>query len=538
MSGHRQPERAARDGAVPDDALLEIRTVAAPEAVEGAGRERPGRVVALCLGGTGVVLLVVVLSTWWAGSRLPAAYSVDSMGVVDLGHGRGAAGQGHSHDGSGGGGAAPAARVRVTDLRADPARPADVLVELTARAGPVTLADGRTVEGYSLNGTSPGPVVRAGQGDMVEVVVRNESVAAGMTLHWHGMSVPNAADGVAGVTQDAIAVGQTYVYRFVARDAGTYWYHSHNVSHEQVLRGLLGAVVVQPAGLPVDPPARTQVVALVHTYGGVRTINGHAGQSRVPAAPGALVRVRVINTDNGPMPVWVSGAGFQVVAIDGSEVNQPQALEGRSVVLTAGARADLLVPVPPSGAAAVEVAGAALVLGDGPVPSSPAPREQVDLLTYGLPAAVGFDPEAPDRRYEYRIGRSIGFLDGRPGMWWTINDAMFPDVPMFVIGRGEVGRFTISNGTGEVHPMHLHGHRMLVLSRNGVPATGSPWWVDSLNVEPGQTYETAFLADNPGIWMDHCHNLPHAAEGLVAHLMYEAVTTPFVIGGDHANEPE
>ena len=499
---------------------------------------RPGRILALCLGGAGVVLLLVVLSTWWAGSRLPAAYSVDSMGVVDLGLGRdAAAGPSHSHGGSGGGGA-PAATVSVTDLRADPDRPADVRVELTARAGPVMLADGRTVQGYSLNGTSPGPVVRAVQGDMVEVVVRNETVAAGMTLHWHGMSVPNAADGVAGVTQDAIAVGQAHVYRFVARDAGTYWYHSHNVSHEQVLRGLLGAVVVQSAGRPAKPQAATEVVALVHTYGGVRTINGRAGQSRVPAAPGAPVRVRVINTDSGPMPVWVSGAGFQVAAIDGSEVNEPQAVDGRSVVLTAGARADLLVRVPDSGAAAVEVAGTSLVLGDGPAPSSPAPQEQVDLLSYGQPAPVGFDPEAPDRRYEYRIGRSFGFLDGRPGMWWTINGAMFPDVPMFVIGQGEVGRFTISNDSSEVHPMHLHGHRMLVLSRNGVPATGSPWWVDSLNVEPGQTYETAFLADNPGIWMDHCHNLPHAAQGLVAHLMYQGLTTPFVIGGDHANEPE
>lgn len=532
MPGQRQPERAWPDGAV-----LEGRTApgAEPEAVEAGGGVRPGRILALCLGGAGVVLLLVVVSTWWAGSRMPAAYSVDSMGVVDLGQGRHAAG--HLHGGSAPGGA-PAATVSVTDLRADPARPANVRVELTARAGQVALADGRTVEGYSLNGSSPGPVVRAAQGDLVEVAVRNESVAAGMTLHWHGMSVPNAADGVAGVTQDAIAVGQTYVYRFVARDAGTYWYHSHQVSHEQVRGGLLGAVVVQPSGRSAEPQAETEAVALVHTYGGVRTINGGAGQSRVPAVPGAPVRVRVINTDNGPMPVWVSGAGFQVAAIDGSEVNRPPAVNGRSVVLTAGARADLVVQVPASGAAAVEVAGSSLVLGDGAAPSSPAPREQVDLLTYGLPAPVGFDPDAPDRRYGYRIGRAIGFLDGRPGVWWTVNGAMFPDVPMFVIGRGEVGRFTISNDSGEVHPMHLHGHRMLVLSRNGVPATGSPWWVDSLNVEPGQTYETAFLADNPGIWMDHCHNLPHAVDGLVAHLMYQGVTTPFVIGGDHANEAE
>lgn len=521
-------------GQRPADAGLEA---ARPAGAAPGGGVRSGRIVAYCLGGAGIVMAVVVLATAWVGSRMPAAYSVDSMGVVDLGLGSTAVGQGHDHGARSHGGG-PAPDVSVTDLRADPARPADVRVELTARAGPVILADGRTVAEYSVNGSSPGPAVRAVQGDLVEVAVRNESVAAGMTLHWHGMSVPNAADGVAGVTQDAIAVGQTYVYRFVARDAGTYWYHSHQVSHEQVRRGLLGAVVVQPAGRLSDLQAATEVVALVHTYGGVRTINGRAGQSRAPAAPGATVRVRVINTDNGPMPVWVSGAGFQVAAIDGSQVNRPQALAGRSVVLTAGARADLLVQVPDSGAAAVEVAGTSLVLGDGPAPSSPAPQDHVDLLTYGQSEPVGFNPAAPDRRYEYRIGRSVGFLDGRPGIWWTVNGAMYPDVPMFVIGRGEVGRFTISNDSSEVHPMHLHGHRMLVLSRDGIPATGSPWWVDSLNVEPGQTYETAFIADNPGIWMDHCHNLPHAADGLVAHLMYEGVSTPFVMGGDHANEPE
>ena len=74
--------------------------------------------------------------------------------------------------------------------------------------------------------------------------------------------------------------------------------------------------------------------------------------------------------------------------------------------------------------------------------------------------------------------------------------------------------------------MHLHGHHAVVLARDGVPATGSPWWVDSLNAEDGHTYDIAFVADNPGLWMDHCHNLAHPAEGLMAHLMYSGVTTP------------
>ena len=166
------------------------------------------------------------------------------------------------------------------------------------------------------------------------------------------------------------------------------------------------------------------------------------------------------------------------------------------------------------------------------------PTEELDLLGYGSPADVGFDVEAADRSFDYDIGRRPGFLDGKPGMWWTVNGRMWPDVPMYVVAEGDVVRMRIHNGSSEAHPMHLHGHHAVVLSRNGDPATGSPWWVDSLDVGPDDTYEIAFLADNPGVWMDHCHNLPHAAEGLVAHLMYDGVTTPYVVGGDTANQPE
>jgi FtsP/CotA-like multicopper oxidase with cupredoxin domain len=79
---------------------------------------------------------------------------------------------------------------------------------------------------------------------------------------------------------------------------------------------------------------------------------------------------------------------------------------------------------------------------------------------------------------------------------------------------------------------------VVVLARNGVAATGSPWWVDSLNVLADQTYDNAFEADNPGLWMDHCHNLPHAREGLVAHLMYDGVSSSFLVGGPRGNQPE
>jgi FtsP/CotA-like multicopper oxidase with cupredoxin domain len=120
----------------------------------------------------------------------------------------------------------------------------------------------------------------------------------------------------------------------------------------------------------------------------------------------------------------------------------------------------------------------------------------------------------------------------------TLNGHMFPDVPMYMVAEGDVVTMHISNSSGELHPMHLHGHHAVVLSRNGIRATGSPWWVDSLNVGDGESYDIAFVANNPGLWMDHCHNLTHAAEGLVAHLMYQGVTEQYTVGGASANEPE
>jgi FtsP/CotA-like multicopper oxidase with cupredoxin domain len=474
---------------------------------------------------TGATLLVLGPLGWlWQASLLPQAYSIMSMGYADRG---GATGL--EHVGHGG--------RSITDLVADRDRTADVSVTLTARKQRFRLASGRTVDGYTLNGQSPGPVIQARAGQLVQVRLVNESVPEGVSLHWHGVDVPNAEDGVAGVTQDAVRPGGEHVYRFVADQAGTFWYHSHQVSHEQVARGLFGALVVLPpaAAAPVD------VVALAHLYTGTRTVNGDAGL-RVPAAPGTTARIRVINTDNGPMSVWVSGAPFRVVAVDGTDVHEPSEVRDVSVLVTAGGRVDLEVTMPAGGTPVrVQLGGpTSVVLGSATADPAAVsqPAKALDLLTYGTHAPLGFDPATADRTFQYDIGRRPGFVDGKPGFFWTINGHLFPDIPMFMVTEGDIVRMSVSNHSGEVHPMHLHGHHAVVLSRDGVPATGSPWWFDSLNVGDGESYEIAFVADNPGIWADHCHNLPHAVDGLIAHLMYEGYTTPFVVGGASGNNPE
>ena len=470
------------------------------------------------------LVVLAPLGWFWWESLLPGTYSALDMGYVDYGGGP----AGHHMSGMPG---------RSVDAIVEPTtRPPDVDVTLVARKEPFRLGSGKVIDGYTLNGASPGPVIHAVQGQLVQVRLVNESVPGGVTLHWHGVDVPNADDGVAGVTQDAVPIGATFTYRFVAGQVGTFWYHSHQVGHEQVERGLLGALVITPRG---GTAGVADALALVHLYDGQRTINGTPGDVAFPAAAGTRVRVRVIDTDNAPMAVWVGGSPFRVVAVDGTDLNGPTSVQDTAVTVTAGGRADLEITMPPDGSGVrVETGGAALVLGAAPGPRVSRPVRTLDLLSYGTPTPLAFDPATADRHFDYEIGRRPGLLDGLPGLWWTINGHLFPDVPMFVVAAGDVVAMRIANHSGEVHPMHQHGHHAVVLARNGVAATGSPWWVDSLNVEDGESYDIAFVADNPGVWMDHCHNLPHAQQGLVAHLMYEGVTTPYLVGGTSDNDPE
>ena len=477
-----------------------------------------------------VTLAVVVpLAVLWRGSRMPSSYSALQMGRMDLGGGPGT-GQGMSHGMHG---------VSVRDLDTPAGRTADVVVRLTARQGQMKLADGTTLGGYTLNGTSPGPQIEATVGQLVEVHVRNANVDQGIALHWHGVDVPNAEDGVAGVTQDAIEPGQEHTYRWVAPHAGTFWYHSHQVSHEQVSRGLLGPLVIHPA----TPAQGVQdVVALEHLYAGDETVNGRRGYQRAEAEPGQPVRLRVINTDNGAQAAWTS-TPFTLLSTDGYDVHEAAEVSGTSVSIPAGGRADLGVTVPSDGSAVrLQLSGdVGLLVGPStakPPPAVAQPSGHVDRLHYGTPAPIGFDSTRKDRVFRYAIGRHPGFLNGRPGLWWSVNGHIGRSMPMFLVREGDVVHVRISNSSGQVHPMHLHGHHAVVLARNGVKATGSPWWFDSLDVKDGDVFDVAFPADNPGIWMDHCHNLKHATQGLVTHLMYEGVTTPYRLGSDSANEPE
>jgi FtsP/CotA-like multicopper oxidase with cupredoxin domain len=160
----------------------------------------------------------------------------------------------------------------------------------------------------------------------------------------------------------------------------------------------------------------------------------------------------------------------------------------------------------------------------------------LDILGYGTPAPGPFERYHKD--YTLVLDRLVRFLDGLPSYAYTVNGSVYPDIPPLMVDRGDAVRTTVVNRGTESHPMHLHGHHVLVLSRDGRPVTGSPLWLDTFDVLPGEVWQVAFRADNPGIWLDHCHNLPHAKQGMVLHLAYRGVTSPFAIGRRTPNHPE
>lgn len=498
---------------------------------------RLGRVTAVV-----VALALTGLAAWgaraWHGSRLPSTYNVMELGVADYG-----------------GAAAPATHaahlaghlpgglegvLSVADLRGPRSGEPDFRTTLTARRARVRLPSGKTVDAWTFNGRVPGPELRVRHGDLVEVTLVNADIDRGVSIHWHGVDVPNAEDGVAGVTQDAVLPGRRYIYRFRVQQTGTFWYHSHQASSEQVRRGLYGAFVILPPE-PV-PPGGRDLTVVAHTFSGARTLGTSDGTDRRAIPPGTPVRLRVVNSDSHARHFALSGTPFRVLAIDGTDLNAPTLLDGETLELAGGGRYDLGFTMP-RGTAQLHWLGADATLalspdGRGVLPE-PAATAEFDPSRYGSPRVTPFDASSDfDRTFKVDIQKRFGFVNGRFGRHWAVNGKLLPRLPTQVVSEGDLVKMTFANHTGEDHPMHLHGHHMLVLSRNGEPIAGSPWWSDTLNVEPGERYEIAFRADNPGLWMDHCHNLEHAADGLVLHLAYEGVATPFRVGGDAHNHPE
>jgi FtsP/CotA-like multicopper oxidase with cupredoxin domain len=272
------------------------------------------------------------------------------------------------------------------------------------------------------------------------------------------------------------------------------------------------------------------------------------------------VNAVVAGMDGGPEEPVLVGAPYRVVALDGRDLSGPGELGPERVPLGMGQRADLVFTMPATGAVrlyetqvqggrtaiqraltpATSPARHTVTFGSGGAPALPDLRgvHGFDPLRYGTPAADPVAAAPATATHPIVIADGPGFHDGRVELVHSINGQASPNVPPIVVHEGDMVRLHIVNTTGEYHPMHLHGNTMSVLSRDGVPVSGSPVRLDSVLVGPHETLDVAFLADNPGIWMLHCHILIHASFGLMMTVNYEGVSTPYTVGMLSGNVPE
>ena len=434
-----------------------------------------------------------------------------------------------------------------------PARAEDPhAIVLAARPGTARLAPPgypqTPIWGYEAS--VPGPIIRVPQGERVTRRFVNE-LPQSSTVHWHGVRLENAMDGAPEVTQAVVPPGGAFVYDFVAPDAGTYWYHPHERAWEQMARGLYGALVVEEPEPPLVDRDEVLLIddwrlaeeAQIHeesfgaigdwSHGGRTgnwiTVNGESAWTRTVSRHERL-RLRLANTANSRIfTLETRGLEGWLVALDGQPLEAAQPA-GR-LVLGPGERADLVVDVvAQSGERALvmsrEREGAFILCtfavegsrremrGAAPPPLPPNPVPALKDLSRARHATLRMAGGAMGGLREAMLdGRTVSIRElAARGKVWALNGlAESPREPLFAVRRGETVLLEMVNDTAWPHGMHLHGHHFRHVSPDG--SLGP--WRDTLLVNREETVRIAFVADNPGDWLLHCHMLEHSVSGML-----------------------
>ncbi len=450
------------------------------------------------------------------------------------------------------------------------------------------LRPGAVVKAMAYNGQIPGPEIRLREGERLRAILVN-ALAEPTTIHWHGVDVPHAMDGVPGLTQKPVEPGETFIYEFDAFPAGTRWYHTHFNGVKQLDLGLYAPLVIEPAKpdghrfdreftLVLDdwqtgtgsPVARTTegtaggrggmggmmgggmrgMMEGMMGRGGmggmmggrrdaaawdVMTINGKAFPATRPLSvrQGEQVRLRLINASADHTHVLrLAGHRLRVTHTDGNPLVQP--VEVDAVPIAPSERCDVQLTADRPGAWLFTCAQ----------PGHAEAGEQVVLVYEGHERRTPVAPEGSvtdGTLWHYELGQGRDVLP-RPsgpmrtfeltlsgGMMgsdvWTINGRRYPDTSPLRLDRGDRVRVAVRNMSMEAHPMHLHGQSFKLLSVNG-RRLAAPIVKDSVDVEPHMgTVEIEFTAHNPGDWMFHCHKPMHMEGGMTVLARIAAPTS-------------
>jgi len=427
-------------------------------------------------------------------------------------------------------------------------------VRLLGPDGPVT-----TVWSYSDEFL---PIKRVRVGDTIRTRLENR-LGEHTALHWHGVRVPNAMDGVPYLTQAPVTKGESFLYEVAPPDPGTFFIHPHCNESGQTGRGLSAVLIVEGderrrpdadlvaaykdwrlaedgTWLPFETP---EGASRAGTYGTVRAVNGVAPTTHMVPA-GGDIRLRILNLDaTRVIEPGVEGAEAAVIAVDGNAVT-PFPLD--TWRMGPAMRIDVLVRAPAPGesfrlidyfsAEPWTLATYETAKGEARpkrafdpailyAPDLPrADLRNAQRLNYTFSAASGAVTEAaamlaPDDPLAKIL------LDGlcvRDTSFWAINKAswasgsqpqMPPPLGLFETGRSYV--LELMNATPHHHPIHLHGHTFEVLSASRLKRPRH--FADTVLLQPKERIEIAFVAA-PGNWMFHCHVLEHMEYGMMGYL--------------------
>lgn len=397
------------------------------------------------------------------------------------------------------------------------------------------------------------------EGEKFNVLLENHT-SQPTCVHWHGLILPNSQDGIPYVTQAPILPGEKYYYNFNIVQQGTYWMHSHYRFQEQQLLSA-PLIIYQNED---EAKNANQVVMFIEdfTFQNPEAIfaNLKANAAKMPAMPmkrdlndvtfdafltnrktlqqpdivavkpGQEIRLRVINGSAATnFYVHTGSLKGRAIAVDGQAILP---LEDTEFLLATAERVDILVTIPKEGGVFPILAkgegtamqtGLILVTSDALIPKlSEKNQETTGAFNYlqekKLQALTPLASKPVDRTL-------LVNLEGNMAKYiWMINGEAWPNTTPLIVKQGERVEIIFDNKTEMEHPMHLHGHFFQVTEIDGVTVSGAKR--DTILVLPKTKLKVQFDADNPGIWMLHCHNLYHMHAGMMTTINYEGYPLP------------
>ncbi len=410
---------------------------------------------------------------------------------------------------------------------------------------------------WTYNGNTPGPEIRIKRGERVKVRLINQ-LKEPTTIHWHGIRIDNKMDGVPDLTQRRVNEGETFEYDFIAPDAGTYWYHAHFQSWKQVARGLYGPLIIDEdtplfdkdhdITLMMDDWRLDKEGKLdLNSLGALRdwshagrlgnwlTING---QSRpdFTLKTGEAYRLRLINASNARiLRLNPNLPGAKIIAYDGQSLKQPQTELLSPLEIAPAQRVDLAITPTEQGTINLEeisseeplsfaqftVSGneqkpaslPVLTENSLPTPDLTSAKNLTLDMTGGAMGMMGKDGKMLEMVHK---GKKLSREDIRKTKQvWAFNGvANLAKDPYFQADRNETITINVKNNTAFSHAIHMHGHHFQIIEHSAKKLEGENPWRDTFLIKRNETVKIAFVADNPGKWLLHCHMLEHAAAGM------------------------